>query len=103
MNRNLLAILLLMLGFGHLTAAPVELSTARNAGKNFVQCHFTSMSKSLELDLVMFTADYYVFNVGNSGFVIISSDDNFRPVVGYSEEGTFDTKNPSPEMMYYLH
>ena len=54
------------------------------------------------MDLVKATDAYYVFNMGPSGFVIVSADDNFRPIVGYSDEGVFPTENPSPEMMYYL-
>lgn len=103
MNRKLLSVLLLMLGFVQLAAAPVELSKARKAGESFAYANFTTLSKSFELDLVTVSSSYYVFNVSNSGFVIISSDDRFRPVVGYSEEGVFDAQNPSPEMMYYLN
>ena len=54
------------------------------------------------MDLVKATDAYYVFNIGQTCFVVISADDSFRPIVGYSEEGTFPTENPSPEMMYYL-
>lgn len=103
MNKKLLSVLLLMLGFGQLIAAPVELSKARKAGESFAHANFATVSNSLELDLVTVTTAYYVFNVGNSGFVIISADDSFRPVVGYSLEGVFDAQNPSPEMMYYLN
>ena len=54
------------------------------------------------MDLVKATDTYYVFNIGQTGFVIVSADDSFRPIVGYSDEGAFPTENPSPEMMYYL-
>ena len=45
---------------------------------------------------------FYAFNVGQEGFVIVSADDRFRPIVGYSDEGPFATENPSPELMFYL-
>ena len=37
---------------------------------------------------------YYVFNAGeNNGFVIISGDDAVKPILGYSDEGSFPTKD----------
>lgn len=36
-------------------------------------------------------APYYVFNIGvRDGFVIAAGDDRSRPILGYSDEGTFD-------------
>lgn len=37
---------------------------------------------------------YYVFNAGdNNGFVIIAGDDAVKPILGYSNEGSFPTKD----------
>ena len=42
-------------------------------------------------------ADYYVFNIGKSnGFVIVSGLDCTTPVLGYSDEGTFDPDHVNP-------
>ena len=39
---------------------------------------------------------YHVFTMnGNGGFVIVSGDDVAKPVLGYSDEGTFDETNPN--------
>ncbi len=39
-------------------------------------------------------ADYFVFNFpGGKGFAIVSGDDRVRPVLGYSDEGSFDPDN----------
>ena len=102
MTKKILVFLLMVLAVTHISAAPVELSTAQKVGEGFVQAYFSSVSKATELNLVKSTSSYFVFNVGSSGFVIISADDSFRPVVGYSDEGVFPIENPSPEMMYYL-
>lgn len=38
--------------------------------------------------------DYYVFNNGKSnGYVIVAGDDRAVPVLGYSDEGSFDPAN----------
>ena len=102
-----LAIALLALVNGAL-AHPVDLETAQKAGRQFALTSFNNMRQQPELQWVYTGASergaacFHVFNVDQSGFVIISADDRFRPVVGYSDEGVFDTKDPSPELMYYL-
>lgn len=102
MNTKLPVLMLILLGVSQLFAAPVDESTARKAGKNFAQTALASASKTEEMQLVMTTETYYVYNFGNAGFVIVSADDRFRPIVGYSNEGPFEVDNPSPEAMYYL-
>ena len=91
-----------------LKAGPVAVDKAEIAGRQFVASSFAQCSRAADLQLV-YTGTmekgepcFYVFNVGDNGFVIISADDRFRPVVGYSEEGAFPKENRSPEMMFYL-
>ena len=93
---------------GWLQARPVDAEQAKVVGQQFVRANFNNEAKSEALQLVYTGASarneacFYVFNVGQEGFVIVSADDSFRPIVGYSDEGTFATENPSPEMMFYL-
>ena len=95
-------LLSIFLVVSQIEANPVSQATACKVGEGFVQTAFTTSARSGEIAFVQATDDYYVFNVSASGFVIVSADDRFRPIVGYSEEGVFPTENPSPEMMYYL-
>lgn len=107
MKKHLLSLLALALGIGMAQANPVGVSQAKYVGQQFVQANFEETRQSAELSLVYTgtttrgEAGYYVFNVGNDGFVIVSSNDNFRPVIAYSEEGAFDVNNPAS--MYYLN
>jgi formylglycine-generating enzyme required for sulfatase activity len=41
---------------------------------------------------------YYVINAEKEGFVLVSADDNCRPIIGYSEKGHFDYPFTSPEV-----
>lgn len=51
-------------------------------------------SSALRSGTVDGAADYFVFNVpGNKGFVIVSGDDRAYPVLGQSDEGSFDPDN----------
>ncbi len=44
----------------------------------------------------------YVFNNAGGGYVIVSADDVAFPVLGYSDNGTFDADRMSPEMKWWL-
>ena len=47
--------------------------------------------------------DYFVFNNGtDDGYVIVSGDDKAAPVLGYSDEGTFDVNNIPDGLQYWL-
>jgi len=51
------------------------------------------------------TVSYYVFNVNensNGGFVIIAGDDVVRPVLGYSDNGSYDENNLPPNFVYWM-
>lgn len=102
MNKNLLALLIILLGINQLFAGPVDESKAREVGQHFAQTAMRLSSRAGEARLVATNETYYVFNYGAEGFVIVSADDSFRPIIAYSDEGVFPTENPSPEMMYYL-
>ena len=46
---------------------------------------------------------YYVFNsTDGNGFVIISGDDRYSKVLGYSDRGSFDFKNMPPQLKAML-
>ena len=104
MKKYLFSILALVLGMGMLQANPVGLSTAKMIGQQYVQNTFETRSNDLEL-VYTGTSDrgevvFYVFNVGKEGFVIVSANDYFRPIVGFSEEGPFDLNNSN--LAFYL-
>ena len=97
-----------LLSVGLLNARPVDVERAKAVGQMFMGNHLQTRSEALDLQLA-YTATtsrdeacFYVFNIGNEGFVIVSADDRFRPIVGYSDEGSFATENRSPELDYYL-
>ena len=109
MKKHFLSLLALVLGIGMAQANPVGVSQAKLVGQQFVQANFDATRQSAELTLV-YTATstrgeacFYVFNVGNEGFVMVSADDVYRPIVGYSDEGAFDAQNINPELNYMLN
>ena len=108
MKKHILLSLVMLLGMTTLNARPVDEARAKEIGQKFAQANFNTNVRNNELQLVYTgsssrgDACFYAYNVGNSGFVIVSADDRFRPIVGYSDEGPFATENISPEFAFYL-
>jgi hypothetical protein len=108
MKKYLMSLLALVLGVGMIYANPVSESQAKYVGQQFVQAKFEQSRQSNDLTLVYTGTSYrgeacfYVFNVGNTGFVMVSADDYFRPIVGYSMEGIFPVDNMPGGLRYLL-
>ena len=108
MKKQLLMLFTLLLGFNYLIANPIDWEKAKIVGQKFACVKINNEINTNDLQLVYTgtsqrgEACFYVFNAGTTGFVIVSADDRFRPIVGYSDEGTFDTENMSPELVFYL-
>ena len=96
-----------VIAMGTAFAGPVDMSTAKSLGKNFIQTRFEE-TRGADLQLYYTVSSdngdpcAYVFNVGNQGFVIVAATDNVRPILGYSNNGPFDASNPYNGAMYML-
>lgn len=108
MKNYIITLLALVLTSIAVQAHPVDQETAKHLGQSFVSSHFEPTRQSLDLNLIHTAfsergeACYYIFNVGNTGFVIMAADDHYRPIIGYSEEGVFDIDNMAPALVDYL-
>ena len=108
MKKHLFALLVLVVTGITLQARPVDQETAKRLGQSFVKANFEFTRQSSDFDLVYTAysesgdACYYVYNIGNTGFVILAADDNYRPIIGYSDEGTFNPDNMAPALVDYL-
>lgn len=92
----------LLLSCMALNAAPVCLEEARALGQRFVNANFEFSKQSADLDLVYAMPAFYVFNVGETGFLIMSADDSYRPVIAYSDDGVFRPDDMAPALQEYL-
>lgn len=104
MKKYLLSMLAMMLGIGSLVAGPVDVNKAKMVGQQFAQTIMQTRGADLELVyapvLDRGDAAFYVFNIGQEGYVVISGDDYYRPVIGYSTSSVYDPTNPN--LAYYL-
>ena len=108
MKKHIFLLLALLLGINLTNAHPVDQEKAKAVGQKFACAKLNKEIKSNDISLAYTGSShrgetcFYVFNAGEQGFVIVSADDRFRPIVGYSDEGAFDTENMSPELAFYL-
>lgn len=58
----------------------------RKSNNVSIDAHITQVSDNDQIA-------YYLFNIENGGFVILSADDNYHPVLGFSTEETLDFTN----------
>ncbi|MCK9218716.1 MAG: C10 family peptidase [Bacteroidales bacterium] len=92
-------------------AGPVDIATARLAGLNFY-CQQINRIKPYPFDSVIciqsFTESYqgtpvyYVFNLKNEGFVIVSADNSVTPVLGYSFTGVYSHENQPQQFIAWM-
>ena len=85
-----------------LQAKPIDKSVALSAAQKFASVQIAVERATPELVYTAQNEAFFVFNIGENGFVIIAGDDAHRPVIGYSNESTFDASNIPPALAYYL-
>ena len=106
--KRFLFLLAVALSVNVLMANPVDVNMAKALGQKFADTNFelSQRNNSLTLAYTAYSergeASFYVFNVGKEGFIIISADDCYRPIIGYSENGNFDVDNIPPALSDYL-
>jgi hypothetical protein len=110
MKRTVLISIFLLFAIS-IQAKKVELQTAQNVGLAYYYEHVNQFVP-VELKALNVTSVYteyqnslpvfYVFNINNNGFVIVSADDIATPVLGYSYESDFKANSVSPNLQYWL-
>lgn len=113
MKRNLVLFVLLLIGVNFsVLAKKVEISDARLIAKNtyFEQLNrhdavpYQSISITNEYVEKYKNLDvYYIFNIGDKGFVIISADDICYPVLGFSFESTYSPSDQAEGFVYWMN
>ena len=70
-------------------AAPVDSLSAKNVAKEFVRARHSERANRQVYRVNTTFPHLFVFNVEGGGFVVVSGDDRTRPVLAYSETGSF--------------
>ena len=111
-NKQVLVILLLI-GLSITTfARKVEITDARLIAKN---TYFEQVNRhdAIPFQAISITSEfvekynnqdvYYVFNINDKGFVILSADDGCYPVIGFSFESSYSPSNQAKEFTYWMN
>ena len=112
MRRNLLLSVCFLMA-SVLFAGPVTKQQAQEMAAQFLagksNSHRAASATQMHVKVVMNAVDeaghpylYAVQPDNQRGFVIVSGDDRFRDVLGYSESGTFDNANMPDNMRAWL-
>jgi len=88
------------MGIGH--AKPIDSHIALSAAQRFATAQWLMERELPELAYTAQNEAFYIFNVGEHNFVIIAGDDAYRPIIGYSDESTFDAANIPPALNDYF-
>ena len=102
MRKILLSVFVLVISMMALQAKPIDRSLALTAAQKFATTQFAIERATPELVYTGQNEAFYVFNLSDHNFVIIAGDDAHRPVIGYSDESSFDASNIPPALAYYL-
>jgi len=105
MKKFIFTLVFVVLGFS-LSADPVSMVTARKIALNFFS-HYVSDKADYSISDVITrqnsgTNTFYVFNFSAGGFIIVSADDAAIPVLGYSENGTYNENTLPVQMTDWL-
>jgi len=107
---NMKKINLLIFSFAitlHIFANPVSIDVARTVAKNFFyEKTNTKQNKINFTENTIFynnETSYFIFNIeNNNGFIIVSAEDNYNPIIAYSLNNSFETENQPDNLKYWL-
>ena len=102
MKKLFLSLFVLIVSTMLLQAKPIDHRVALSAAQKFATTRFATERAMPELVYTGQQEAFFVYNIGDHGFVIIAGDDAHRPVIGYSDESIFDASNIPPALAYYL-
>ena len=102
MKKLFLSLFVLIVSIMNLQAKPIDRSLALTAAQKFATTQFAMERAQPQLVYTGQDETFFVFNVGDHAFVIIAGDDAHRPVIGYSDESSFNASDIPPALAYYL-
>ena len=100
------------MAISYLFANPIDQTTAKTVGINFFATKVLSKKLGVVSNLqIAYTAkdengnnSFYVYNVSNAkGYVIVAADDASKPILGYSDEGSFDLAHLPEQLKVWLN
>lgn len=112
--RNLFTLCLITICFcfNPLFAKKIDINKAKQVATNFYiekfnACHHTVLKSVSIAETYLINENtetvFYIFNMSNGGFIMVSADDIVYPVLGYSFESTYNNNNLPPQFIYLIN
>ena len=112
MTHRLIFLLSILFTAQTLIAKQVPVAAAKQAALQFYSERYKqgrSAGLSFPLNITGFYVKeednlpvYFIFNINDKGFIIISADDAVTPVLAYSFEGIYTEENPAPQFIAWM-
>ena len=107
MKKTLSLLLLVLFSIGIVTAEPVGVEKARTVALNFLKMADPANTQLTQQGLVDITSttpfhEFYVFSIMPNGFILISGDDCALPILGYSLDNPFESKDMPEHIKCWL-
>ena len=109
MKRQLPILIFTLLSLVIAKAEVISQDDARQKAMSFLTNRFQTGKKAAvrstqkQLKVAESCETYYIFNVGDAdGYVVVSSDDGMPDILGYSDNGRFETQNIPENMRVWL-
>ncbi|MHC1707157.1 MAG: C10 family peptidase [Bacteroidales bacterium] len=110
-KSGILLVLILILGMLSVRSAEIVKSQAEIAARNWFYERINQYQQVDYTDIVIDEVipvyhndllTYYIVNFKDKGYVLLSSDDQLTPVIGYSFETRYSPDNQPPQLKYWM-
>jgi hypothetical protein len=85
------------------SANPISRESAQQKAADFISKNKALARGHHQIKLASASDTYYIFNIeANGGFIVVSGDDSTPEILGYSDEGSFDSQDMPDNMRSFL-
>jgi hypothetical protein len=105
MNKHILTLLILVLFGFNIQAKHVTKERATIVAKAYINSKSNNQNcivSEVYTEKINNIETFYAFSFLPNGFVIVSADDNAKPIIGYSTTGNFNKNNIPPQLKNWL-
>ncbi len=105
-TKFLLILSAVILFMGSANAKEIPVNVAETVAKNFIYERTGQRQSDIVLETETYKKSgqniYYIFRMKGDGFVLVSADDNYIPILGFSFENNFKTENQPANVKAWL-
>ena len=103
MKKSLLVLLFVIFGIRCATASPVDEGKALRAAHNYCLMQGAADLKLVNISSQLPYREFYTFvGIDGNGFVLVSADDCVKPILGFSADAPFPTKDIPSHVQEWL-